>query len=149
MHPRPVPPALIGEAMRKAAVCWLSVGGAPAYPVWCAWAEGALLVVSGPGEQPAPGLVEAGPAGGLAEAGSAGAASADAASVDVTARGDHGGAIVTWRADVERLRPDTPEWDALVPGLAARRLNSAPTAELVERWARSNVVVRLTPRTAE
>lgn len=128
MHPLAAH-ALIVEAMRKAAICWLSVGAAPAYPVWCAWAEDGLQVVSGPGEQPAPGL-------------------AAAATADVTARGDHGGAIVTWRADVTRLRPDTPEWDALVPGLAARRLNSAPTAELVRRWAQSNVVVRLTPQTA-
>jgi hypothetical protein len=129
MHPLTAPPALVAEAMRKAAVCWLSVGGATAYPVWCAWAEGGLQVVSGPGEQPAPGLAEA-------------------ATVDVTARGDHGGAIVTWPATVQRLRPDTPEWDTLVPGLAARRLNSAPTAELVRRWAQSNVVVRLIPQTA-
>jgi hypothetical protein len=124
MHP------LIAEAMRKAAVCWLSVGGAPAYPVWCAWADDGLQIVCGPGEQPAPGL-------------------ADASTADVTARGDHGGAIVTWCATVTRLRPDTPEWDALVPGLAARRLNSAPITELVRRWAQSNVVVRLTPQTAE
>src|SRR5262249_19586715 len=128
MHP--TGRALIVEAMRKAAVCWLSIGGAPAYPVWCAWADDGLQVVSGPGEQPAPGL-------------------ADAATADVTARGDHGGAIVTWRAAVTRLRPETPEWDALVPGLAARRLNSAATEELVRRWAQSNALVRLTPQTAE
>src|SRR5207248_4638873 len=67
MHP------LVEEAMKKAAIVWLSTGGRP-YGVWCLWVDDALYVVSGPGEQPAPGLAEA--TGAL-----------------VTARGDHGGRV--------------------------------------------------------
>jgi hypothetical protein len=82
MHP------LVSEAMKKAAVAWIGVAPNPAFPVWCLWVDGALYVVSGPGEQPAPGL-------------------AAAPTASVTARGDHGGRIVTWRASVDRLAPGT------------------------------------------
>ena len=97
MHP------LVEEAMKKAAIVWLSTGGRP-YGVWCLWVDDALYVVSGPGEQPAPGLAEA--TGAL-----------------VTARGDHGGRIVTWPAAVSRLAPGTPEWDTVTAQLAGKRLN--------------------------
>jgi hypothetical protein len=118
--------ALIGEAMKKATIAWLTVASHHQYAVWCAWSKGGLQVVSGPGEQPAPGL-------------------ATAAEAIVTARGDHGGKIVSWRAVVTRLVPGTAEWEEFVPALAARRLNSAPAPELVHRWAKSCLVSRLTP----
>ncbi len=120
MHP------LITEAMKKAAVAWLEVAGRPAYPVWCLWSDGALYVVSGPGEQPAPGLT-------------------NAATATVHARGDHGGRIVTWSAAVERVRPDSEQWNIVVPQLAGKRLNSAAAGELVSRWAAEAVVSRLVP----
>jgi hypothetical protein len=119
--------ALVSEAMRKAAVAWLEPPGRAAYPVWCHWIDDALYLVSGAGEQSAPGLHRAGP-------------------VAVTARGDHGGAIVTWSAHATRVRPGTPNWSAVVPVLAAKRLNSAPAGQLVDRWATDCVVTRLTPR---
>jgi hypothetical protein len=118
--------ALVGEAMRKAAVAWVQVGTRPAYPVWCHWSADALYVVSGAGEQAAPGL-------------------ARAVTATVTARGDHGGAIVSWPARVDRLRPDDPDWPAVAPQLAARRLNGASGAELVLRWATDAAICRLTP----
>ena len=117
---------LVNEAMKKAAVAWIAVGDRPAYAVWCLWADGALYVVSGPGEQPAPGLARAG-------------------TVTVQARGDHGGLIVEWTAAVDRLRPDSELWSTVVPQLAAKRLNSAPAPALVQRWADRAVVSRLTP----
>ncbi len=120
MHP------LVEEAMKKAAIVWLSTGGRP-YGVWCLWVDGALYVVSGPGEQPAPGLPEA----------------TDAL---VSARGDHGGRILTWPAEVRRVSPDTPEWDTVVPQLAGKRLNASGTsAETAARWAAGCVVSRLAP----
>jgi len=122
MHP------LVAEAMKKAAVAWLGVPGRPPYAVWCLWLDGALYVVSGPGEQPAPGLAEA--AGGP---------------VEVSARGDHGGRIVTWRAGVTALEPGSPEWDAVAPQVAGKRLNSTPAAPLLERWQREAVLSRLVP----
>ncbi|WP_238016457.1 hypothetical protein KZZ52_04120 [Dactylosporangium sp. AC04546] len=116
---------LIEEAAKKAAVAWLSVPGAgPAYLVWCAWLGGSLLVVSGPGEQPAPGLAEA-------------------STAEVTLRGDHGGRIVTWTATVSRIEPSADEWAELVPQLAGKRLNGA--TDLAAVWAERCVVSRLTP----
>jgi hypothetical protein len=119
---------LVDEAMKKAAVAWLTVPDVgPAYPVWCVWIDGALYVVSGPSEQPAPGLAEA-------------------TMVGVTARGDHGGRIVTWPATVSRLTSGTEEWDAVAPQVAGKRLNATGTAEqIVTRWAAECVVSRLAP----
>jgi hypothetical protein len=118
--------SLVTEAMKKAAVVWLAVGGRSAYPVWCLWWDGAMYVVSGVDEQPAPGLAEA-----------------IAATVHV--RGDHGGRIVTWAATVDRVRPGSDLWSAVVPQLAGKRLNSAAAAELQSRWATHAVVSRLVP----
>ena len=81
---------LVEEAMRKAAVAWLDVPGGRPYPVWCLWVEDSLYVVSGPDEQPAPGLTRA-------------------AAIRVSARGDHGGRIVTWPARVSRVRPESEQ----------------------------------------
>jgi hypothetical protein len=121
MHP------LVEEAMKKAAIAWLAPPGTAAYPVWCLWLDGSLYVVSGPGEQPAPGL-------------------GAAATAEVTARGDHGGRIVTWPAAVTRVEPETADWDQVVPQLAGKRLNAPGTAAQTQaRWAAECVVSRLTP----
>jgi hypothetical protein len=119
---------LVDEAMKKAAVAWVSVAGGPAYGLWCLPLEGALLVISGPGEQSAPGL-------------------ADADAAELTLRGDHGGRIVTCTMRVTRLRPGTEEWDTAAPLVAAKRLNaSGPTADLVARWAAEGCALnRLAP----
>lgn len=124
------PAALIVEAMKKAAIAWL--GGLPEQPagrtagVWCAWLDGALYVVSGTGEQAVPGL-------------------AGAARCTVTARGDHGGRIVTWPARVTSVEPGGEEWDRVVPQLAAKRLNLPAAEDTSARWARDCTVSRLTP----
>jgi hypothetical protein len=124
----PIPPALIAEATKKAAVVWLSVGARP-YVVWCVPIAEALYVVSGPGEQAAPGL-------------------ADATSVEVTARGDHGGSIATWSARVERVEPGSDDWKAVALTVAGKRLNAAGSAEdLVARWVHNADLVRLIPYT--
>ncbi|SCL26773.1 hypothetical protein GA0070616_3372 [Micromonospora nigra] len=119
---------LVDEAAKKAAVAWVAVGGGPARALWCVPLEGALLVVCGPGEQSAPGL-------------------ADAATARVTLRGDHGGRVVTWPAEVARIAPGTQEWETVAPLVGAKRLNaSGPTADLVARWAADGcALVRLTP----
>jgi hypothetical protein len=133
---------LVDEAMKKAAIAWLSVRSgrtdedrpprtsgrtARANAVWCLWADGALYLVSGPGEQPAPDL-------------------ASSAAVEVTVRGDHGGRILTWPASVRRVEPGSEEWDRVAPQLAGKRLNARGTAEeTVARWAAECVVSCLTP----
>ncbi|MGI5247070.1 hypothetical protein [Dactylosporangium sp. CA-139066] len=124
--------ALVEEAAKKAAVAWIAVSARPAKLVWCAWLGGALLVVSGEGEQTLPGLPEA-------------------ATVEVSLRGDHGGRIVTFDAEVSTIRPDDEAWGELVTQLAGKRLNGAGGAEdLARAWAErvergSCSVCRLTP----
>jgi hypothetical protein len=122
MHP------LIQEAMKKAAVAWLAAPGIPGgYPVWCLWLDDALYLVSGEGEQPAPGLAEG-------------------FTVDVSVRGDHGGRILTWPAAVGRVQPGSPEWDEVAPQLAAKRLNApGPVDETVDRWVTTCWIYRLVP----
>jgi hypothetical protein len=118
---------LVDESMKKAAVAWVSVGGSPARLLWCLPADGALWVVSGPGEQDAPEL-------------------ASASEALVTMRGDHGGRIVSWPAAVNRLDPSGEEWAELAPQLAGKRLNAPMAAgELVDRWAAECTVHKLTP----
>ncbi|PZF96640.1 hypothetical protein C1I93_13610 [Micromonospora endophytica] len=119
---------LVDEAMKKASVAWIAVGGGPSYALWCVPLENALFVVTGPGEQAAPGLAEAEEA-------------------QVTLRGDHGGRIVTWPARVTRVVPDSDEWETLAPLVGAKRLNApGPTADLVARWAADGcALLRLAP----
>jgi hypothetical protein len=119
---------LVDEAIKKAAVAWISVGDGPSLGLWCMPLEGSLIVVSGPGEQSAPGL-------------------ADAARASVRLRGDTGGLIVIAEAAVERLNPGTEDWATIAPQLANKRLNASGTAdELIARWAETGcVIVRLTP----
>ncbi|MEV4413588.1 hypothetical protein [Catellatospora sp. NPDC049609] len=117
---------LVEEAAKKAAIAWVSVGG-PAYAVWCLPQDGRLHVAVGPGEQELPGLAEAERA-------------------TVTLRGDHGGAVVTYPATVERVEPGGERWDAVAVTMAGKRLNAPGTAEaLAERWGRECVLVALSP----
>lgn len=118
---------LVEEAAKKAAIAWVSVGGGPAYAVWCLPQDGRLHVVVGPGEQDLPGLAEA-------------------TSATVTLRGDHGGAVVVYPATVDRIEPGDERWDAVAVTMAGKRLNSPGTAEvLAERWGRECALLALTP----
>ena len=120
--------AVLDEALKKAALAWVTVGDLPAVGVWCMPLDGSLVVVTGPGEQFAPGLAEASRA-------------------TVHLRGDTGGLIVIAEMTVSRLTPGTEEWTATAPQLAQKRLNASGTAEqVVTRWAETGcAVVRLTP----
>jgi hypothetical protein len=127
-----VPPAaLIAEATRRAGVVWLSVPGQERpFPAWHIWRDppGAAYVVTGPGEQPLPGLATAG-----------------RVAVTVPSK-DSGGALVTWTAGVHRVDPASAEWDAVAGPLAAGRLNAGlGPGEITERWARAGAIFRLVP----
>ena len=123
---------LVDEAIKKAAVTWISVGDGPALGLWCLPMESSIVVVCGPGEQRAPGLAEA-------------------ATATVRLRGDTGGLIVVFEAAVERLDPAGADWATVAPQLATKRLNASGTAEeLVARWVEADcAIVRLTPSDAE
>jgi hypothetical protein len=119
-------PPLVEEATKKSGLVWLSVDGAPARPVWHLWHEGAAYVVTGGREQPAPDL------GGR--------------DVAVTVRSkDRGSRIVTWTAAVETVPPRGDLWRLVAPLLAAKRLNAADGAAMLERWAAECVLHRLAP----
>jgi hypothetical protein len=124
-------PALIAEATKRAGLIWISVPGqGRPYPAWHVWRPGAAYVVTGPGEQPLPGLGEAGQV-----------------TVTVPSK-DSGGALICWAADVSRVGPDSGEWDAVSSLLAAGRLNAAlepGETSLAQRWARTAVIFRLSP----
>jgi hypothetical protein len=113
----------------------VTVPGRQAVALWCLPQEdaespaphGRLYVVSGPGEQAAPGLERA-------------------TAAVVTLRGDHGGRVVTWPAQVRRVTPGSDEWTTVAPLLAGKRLNAPLSAEaLVARWADECAVHCLAP----
>ena len=118
---------VLDEAIKKAAVAWISVGDGPAFALWCMPVETSLAVISGPGEQHAPGLAEA-------------------TRATVRLRGDHGGLIVTTEATVTLLDPSGERWQEIAPQLAGKRLNASGTAgEVTARWAAGCALVLLTP----
>lgn len=120
--------AVLDEAIKKAALAWVAVGDGPPLGLWCLALDGALVFVTGPGEQFAPGLAEA-------------------TRATVRLRGDTGGLIVVAEMAVQRLTPGTEDWIAVAPQLAGKRLNASGTAdEVVARWdATGCAVVRLIP----
>ncbi|MFV2012189.1 MULTISPECIES: hypothetical protein [unclassified Micromonospora] len=121
------PAPLVDEAGKKAAVAWVSVDGAPARALWCVPADGSLHVVTGTGEQSAAGLAAGVPA-------------------TVTLRGDHGGRIVSWPAEVTLIEPADPGWESIAAQVAAKRLNAPGNpADLVRRWADECQLYRLAP----
>jgi hypothetical protein len=137
--------ALIAEATKRAGLLWLSVPGQDRpYPAWHIWragadrpvpgagprADGAAYVVTGPGEQPLPGLGEAGQV-----------------TVTVPSK-DSGGSLITWTAAVTRVVAGSAEWDAVSGPLAAGRLNASlepGETSPAQRWARTGAVFRLSP----
>lgn len=138
-------PALIAEATKRAGLVWITIPGqARPRPAWHVWRTvtgtapgpagppppGAAYLVTGPGEQPLPGLDEA-------------------ARVTVTvASSQTGGRLVTWTADVSAVEPGSGEWKEIIGPLVAGRLNpTLPPGETspAQRWARGGAVFRLTP----
>jgi mutator protein MutT len=126
--------ALIAEATRRAGVVWLTVPGAGrAIPAWHLWRDppGAAYLVTGPGEQPLPGL-----------------AGATRVAVTVPSKQSRG-TLVTWTAEVGQVAPGSPEWDEVTALLAAARLNAGPGPgedPPGRRWAAAGAVYRLVPR---
>jgi hypothetical protein len=87
-------------------------------------------VVTGPGEQPLPGLAGAGRV------------------TVIVAGGQTPGGRVEWTAAVGRVEPGSGEWDEVIGPLVAGRLNAAPAqgeTSPAQRWARSGAVFRLAP----
>jgi hypothetical protein len=120
-------PPLVAEATKKSGLVWITVPGRRPVAAWHVWRDDAAYVVTGPGEQPVPGLAEA-------------------SRCDVTVRStDKGGRIVTWRADVSPVLPDSDAWAEVVPAMLAARLNLTDAAGAERRWAQTCTVLRLAP----
>jgi hypothetical protein len=120
--------AVLDEAVKKAALAWVSVGDGPALGLWCMPLDGSLIVVTGPGEQYAPDLP-------------------GAQRATVRLRGDTGGLIVVAEMTVARILPGSEDWAATAPQLATKRLNAHGSADdVVTRWVDTGcTVLRLTP----
>lgn len=121
-------PSLIGEAMKRTAVVWLTYDGSGfPRPVWHAWDDGAAYVVSGGPEQPLPGIL-------------------GVDYVTVTAKAKESRArLVTWVASCEVQVPWTQEWREAVDVLRPERLNAATREALADIWAAESSVLRLSP----
>lgn len=117
--------ALLAQAAAKSGLVWLRPAGQTrAWPAWHVWHEGAVHVVSGPGEQQLPELHGA---------------------VDVLVRSkDTGARLITIPTAARTLDPDDEGWPAAAAALAASRLNS-PTApaDLPDRWRAAAALTRL------
>ena len=134
----PPPPALIAEATKRAGLIWIVIEGQDRpRPAWHVWhrgtgpgAPGAAYVVTGPGEQPLPGLAGAG-------------------RVTVMVMGSQAsGGRVAWTAAVTRVEPRSGEWDEVIGQLVAGRLNAVLAegeTSPAQRWAASGAVFRLAP----
>ena len=119
-------PTLIAEATRRAGVVWLGPAGRPPALVWHLWHDGSAYVLGGGDEQALP------------------VAPGDDAVVVVRSTASQSGVVVAWPADVRAVEPGTPEWDEVLPLLAAARLNAPAGAD--QRWAGECTVLRLSPR---
>ncbi|GAA4357777.1 hypothetical protein [Angustibacter luteus] len=120
--------ALVAEAASKGGMLWVRPRGqSRAWGVWHEWHEGAVLVVSGPGEQELPELD---------------------GDVDLVLRSkDTGARLVTVAAVAEVLDASGEEWLAAAGALAPGRLNSAALpADLPEHWRTTGArITRITP----
>ncbi len=122
--------ALLAEAASKSGLVWLRPAGqSRAWPAWHVWHDGAVVVVSGPGEQQLPQL--SGP-------------------VQITVRSkDTGARLIVVAASATTLSPDDEGWPAAATALAASRLNStAAPADLPQRWRGTCVITRVVAQDA-
>lgn len=117
--------ALVTEAAAKSSLLWVRPAPGRAWAAWYVWLDGAAYLVSGPGEQQLPPLTGA---------------------VDVILRSrDTWARLLTLRATATAVTPDDPAWPAVTTALKAQRLNAPDPDRLIQRWAESNAITRLTP----
>ncbi len=115
--------ALFDAAATKSSVLWVEDGEGRAWPVWYAWAEDTVWVVSGAGEQTLPWLPER---------------------VRLVLRSkDSGGRLLTVRASVTEVTSEDPQWEQAVAALVPVRLNGR--GDLATRWREQCTIRALRP----
>src|SRR3954451_10573822 len=118
--------ALVAEGATRSGVVWLRPTASARYHLaWHAWHDGAVLLVSGGGEQELP------PLDGVVEL--------------VVPSKDSRARLATVLTRARVLAPGTLEWAAAVGVLAAKRLNDPDPAAQRDRWPGRAPVVRLEP----
>lgn len=117
--------ALVAEAAQKSGLLWVRPSGGRDRAAWHVWVDGRAYVVGGGEEQDLPEL--------------SGPVTVVLRSKETRAR------LVRLTATAERVHPGDPDWGPATEALKGARLNAADTATLVDRWAVSSVVTRLTP----
>jgi len=120
--------ALVEESAKKSGLLWVRATGPRRrpQPMWQVWHDGAIYVLTGGIEQPAPeGL-------------------ADLAFVVLRSK-DKRSRLLTIEVSVEVVEADTDEWSTLAPLFVAKRLNLPDGEAAPERWRRECVVYRLRP----
>jgi hypothetical protein len=140
------PDALIEDAAKKSGLIWVratglarGVGAGREQPVWHVWQNGAVYVLTGGLEQPAPGGIDELPA-------PDGDGDSDRPHAVVTARGKDGNSrLLTFEVSVARVPAGSEEWDALVPALVAKRLNLPDGEAAPRRWASECTLWQLRP----
>lgn len=125
-HDPALAPLLIDEATKKSGLVWVATDQG-AGPVWLLWQDGSAYLLTGPGEQPSPGLADTG-----------------RATVTVRSK-DKGSRLVTWVADVSALAAGSEDWTSVAPALIGKRLNLPDLDSAADRWARECQIHRLTP----
>jgi hypothetical protein len=118
--------ALAAELARVTGVSWVRADGR-SWPVWHAWCDGALCLVSGGAEQPLPEIE-------------------DGAQVEVVMRSkDTGGRLLTWTGTTSVVRPGDEAWARTTAALVERRQNLPDPSAAAEVWSRDSVVRRVVP----
>lgn len=142
--------ALLAEAAGKSGLVWLRRNGEQRWwPAWHVWHEGAVVVVSGPGEQELPDLDGGGSDGPRTDGPRTdGGLLLRSVDVELLLRSkDSGARLLTVPARAQRLDPLSPQWQAAAEALAASRLNSAHApAGLPAHWREvTAVITRVSP----
>lgn len=120
--------AILDEGLKKGALVWVQIGER-SHARWHAWVGGRVYLLTGPDEQPDPGL-----------------ASVDAARVVVRSK-DNRHRLIAFDADVSRVSPDDADWEAATTELARLRLNLSDAEHAPHRWRVGEFAIfRLTPR---
>jgi hypothetical protein len=120
--------AILDEALKKGALIWLQIGSR-SHARWHARAGDHVYLLTGPGEQPDPGL-------------------ASGAAVRVVVRSkDNRHRLIAFDADVSTLQAGDTDWETATAELAKARLNLSDADSAATRWtAQEFALYRLTPR---